>query len=214
MTAASTRASARPDAGDEETCGPDDADLAAALLAGDPRAAATAWTRFSPLVVAVLRRYYAAEDRRDLAQEVFLRFFARIGELRNPRAVRSFLINICMGVAHNELRRKKVRRWLQLTSSGELPDVTVAPADIEAREATRRLCDAIADLGARDRSLFITRYVEQREIPQVARAIGRPVSTTKRRLARAVRRIASRMRRDPLLAKYADRLPGPRALAA
>jgi RNA polymerase sigma-70 factor (ECF subfamily) len=193
----------------------DDASLVAALAAGDPRAPAAAWTRFSPLVIAVLRRYFGAEhEHQDLRQEVFLRFFARIGELRNPRSVRSFLINICLGVAHNELRRKKVRRWLELTSSGDLPDVTVAPADLEAREATRRLRDAIADLGARDGSLFVTRYVEQRDLPQVARVIGRPVSTTKRRLARAVRRIASRMRRDPLLAEYADRLPGARALAA
>jgi len=33
-------------------------------------------------------------------------------------------------------------------------------------------------------------------------AIGRPLSTTKRRLARATRRIAARMSGDPALADY------------
>src|SRR5262249_26097277 len=119
-----------------------------------------------------------------------------------------------LGVAQNEHRRQKVRRCLQLTASGELPEVTVDPADIEAREATRRLCQAIADLGEGDRSLFLGRYVHKLELPQVAQVIGRPLSTTKRRLARAVRRIAGRMRRDPLLVQYADGLLAGQAAPA
>jgi RNA polymerase sigma-70 factor (ECF subfamily) len=215
LTALANRAPATPDPGNERSREEDDARLAAALLAGDSQAAAAAWHRFAPLVNTILRRHAAATaDRQDLRQEVFLRFFARIGELRNPRALRTFLINICLGVAQNEHRRTKVRLRLQLTSNGELPEITVDPADLEAREATRRLCRAIADLGAGDRSLFLVRHVDKLELGQIARVIGRPLSTTKRYLARANRRIAGRMRRDPVLMEYADRLFAPRAVAA
>ncbi len=100
--------------------------LTAALLAGDPRAAAAAWTSLSPMVRSLLGRYFGpGPERQDLCQEVFLRFFARIHELRNPRALRAFLIGICLGVAQNALRRDRRRGWLRLTSSGDLPDVAI-----------------------------------------------------------------------------------------
>ena len=82
--------------------------LAAALIARDREAPGQAWTRLSPLVLRLLRRYFGpGPDRQDLCQEVFLRFFTRIDELRDRTALRSFLIGICLGVAQNELRRAR-----------------------------------------------------------------------------------------------------------
>ena len=117
----------------------DDTSLAAALAAREPQAATIAWTRLSPLVLRLLRRYFGpGADRQDLCQEVFLRFFSRIDELRDQAALRSFLIGITLGVAQNEVRRAKVRRWIFLTQTGDLPDAPIAASDPEAREATVR----------------------------------------------------------------------------
>ena len=185
----------------------DDTSLAAALAAREPQAATIAWTRLSPLVMRLLRRYFGpGADRQDLCQEVFLRFFARIDELRDQTALRSFLIGITLGVAQNEVRRAKVRRWIFLTQTGDLPDAPIAASDPEAREATVRFYRILASVGAEDRTLFVTRYVEKMEVSDIADAIGRPLSTTKRRLARATRRIAARMSSDPALADYVQAL--------
>ncbi len=193
----------------------DEAVLVDALVARDPRAAAVAWTRLSPLVLSLLRRYFGdGLDKQDLCQEVFLRFFARISELRSRHALRSFLIGICLGVAQNELRRTKVRRWITLTASGELPEPGVPGGDIEARDATHRFYRIIASASASDRALFVTRYVEKMEVADIAAATGRPLSTTKRHLTRATRRITARMRRDPVLTDYVDGLLVPRAAAS
>jgi RNA polymerase sigma-70 factor (ECF subfamily) len=181
----------------------DDASLAAALIARDRDAPTLAWTRLSPLVLRLLRRYFGpGTDRQDLCQEVFMRFFSRIDELRDKNALRSFLIGICLGVAQNELRRAKVRRWIFLTHSGELPDAPINGANPEAREATSRIYEILAGANAEDRALFVTRYIEKMELAEIATAIGRPLSTTKRRLARAARRISARMSGDPALAEY------------
>jgi RNA polymerase sigma-70 factor, ECF subfamily len=185
----------------------DDTSLAAALTAREPQAATIAWTRLSPLVMRLLRRYFGpGADRQDLCQEVFLRFFARIDELRDQAALRSFLIGITLGVAQNEVRRAKVRRWIFLTQAGDLPDAPIAASDPEAREAVVRFYRILASVGAEDRTLFVTRYVEKMEVSDIADAIGRPLSTTKRRLARATRRIAARMSSDPALADYVEAL--------
>jgi RNA polymerase sigma-70 factor (ECF subfamily) len=184
-----------------------DAFLVDALVARDPRAAAVAWTRLSPLVLSVLRRYFGnGHDRQDLCQEVFLRFFTRISELRSRHAVRGFLIGICLGVAQNELRRTKARSWIMLMPSGELPELAVTGGDVEARDATRRFYLIISSASERDRALFVTRYVEKMEVAEIAAATGRPLSTTKRHLARAARRITARMRHDPILTEYVDGL--------
>jgi RNA polymerase sigma-70 factor (ECF subfamily) len=187
----------------------DDASLAAALIAREHAAPAEAWARLSPLVMRLLRRYFGpGPDRQDLCQEVFLRFFTRIDELRDRSALRSFLIGICLGVAQNELRRARVRRWIFLTQSGELPDAPISGANPEAREAAARIYKILAGVSAEDRTLFVTRYVEKMEMAEIAAAIGRPLSTTKRRLARATRRITARMSGDPALADYVAGMAG------
>jgi RNA polymerase sigma-70 factor (ECF subfamily) len=192
----------------------DDGLLVDALVARDPRAAAVAWTRLSPLVLSVLRRYFGnGHDRQDLCQEVFLRFFARISELRSRHAVRGFLIGICLGVAQNELRRTKARRWILVMPPDKLPELPVPAGDVEARDATRRFYLIIASASASDRALFVTRFVEKMEVAEIAAATGRPLSTTKRHLARAARRITAKMRHDPILTEYVDGLLGPRTAA-
>jgi len=187
----------------------DDAALAASLRARERGAAVQAWARFSPLVLGVLRRFFgpgSMVDRQDLCQEVFLRFFARIDELRDASALRGFLVGISLGVAQNELRRVRVRRLIRLTPGGELPDVAVSGADPEAREATLRFYHLLERVSVEDRTLFVTRYVEKMEIAELATVVGLPLSTAKRRLARATRRIGAKMRRDPALARYVDGL--------
>ena len=188
--------------------GPDDETaLAAALVARDPRAARIAWMRLSPIVMRLLHRYFGpGPDRQDLCQEVFLRFFSRIAELRNLGALRSFLIGISLGVAQNELRRAKVRRLVTLTPTGDLPDFPMTGFDPEAREATKRFYRLLEHVSAEDRALFVTRYIEKMEVSEIAVALGMALSTAKRRLARAARRIGAKMSRDPALAQYVQGL--------
>jgi len=191
----------------------DDAALAAALLAKERGAAVEAWSRFSPMVLGLLRRFFGpGPDRQDLCQEVFMRFFARIGELRDRTRLRGFLMGICLGVAQNEQRRVKVRRWVRLTPAGDLPDFAIIGLDPEAQEAMARLYQILSRVSVEDRSLFVTRYVEKMEIAELADALGIPLSTAKRRLVRATRRIAAKMHREPALARYVDNLLARRAV--
>ena len=152
----------------------------------------------------VTRFFGAGADTPDLSQEVFLRLFRRIDELRNPSALRGFVVSICLGVARNELRRAQVRRWVRLTSTGDLPDAPVARPDLEAREALRRLYAVLDQVSVQDRSLFVARFFEKMEIAEVAVVHGLSYGTAKRHVARASLRINKRIERDPLLARYLD----------
>ena len=136
-------------------------------------------------------------------QEVFVRLFTRIRELRDQGALRTFVVNICLGVAQNELRRRRTRHRLGLTETGELPERPIGGADFEARQALARCRRLLDGLGDDDRALFVLRYVEKMELTQVAAALAWSLSKTKRRLGRVTARVSCLMQRDPALAEYA-----------
>ncbi|MES1172582.1 MAG: sigma-70 family RNA polymerase sigma factor [Bacteroidota bacterium] len=182
-----------------------DTELVAALRAGDERAYTLAWIELGPMVRRLVTRFFGVgADTPDLSQEVFLRLFRRIDELRNPSGLRGFVVGICLGVARNELRRARVRRWVRLTPHGELPEAPGPGTDLEARAALRRLYAILDLVSAQDRSLFVARYFEKMEIAEIAVAHKLSYGTAKRHVARAVARINKRIERDPLLAKYLD----------
>jgi RNA polymerase sigma-70 factor (ECF subfamily) len=183
-----------------------DVALVAALRAGAPGAELAAWNRFAAGVDRTLRRLIGpGPDREDLLQEVFLRFFRRIGTLREPSAVRGFLTGICIHVVHGEIVSRQRRRWLRLTFSGELPEQTSRAADVDAREAVARYYRLLDGLSSTDRSLFVARTIEGLTLDEVATVHGVSVSTAQRKIGRAAKRIAAQVRRDPLLVGFAER---------
>jgi RNA polymerase sigma-70 factor (ECF subfamily) len=185
----------------------DDIELVAALRRGEPRAYAAAWVELGPSVRRLVTRFFGpGAETSDLAQEVFLRFFRRIDELRTPEALRGFVAGICLGVARNELRRVRVRQWVRLTSTGEVPDPPGDAPDMEAREAVRRLYRVLDRVNAQDRSLFVARFLEKMEMVEVAEAHGISYGTAKRRVARAMTRIHKHLERDPALGGYLDQV--------
>src|SRR3954468_3106985 len=84
----------------------DDAELARALIARDPRAPRALWRRFAPMVFRMLRRAlgpaYHVEDR---PQDVLLVVFEKSPRLREPKALKAFVISITVLTTRSELRR-------------------------------------------------------------------------------------------------------------
>jgi len=181
----------------------DDAALVAALQAKDPAAATAAWDLFSPLVRGLLwQSLSVGSDVDDLTQDVFLHFFRRIGDLRDPHAVRSFIVGITIRVARGELRRRRIKRWLHLTDDGDLPETAAAGADLAAREALRRLYAILDKVDDDSRLAFVLRYVRGLELTEAATALGCSLATVKRRILHVQERIAVHARRDPCLAPF------------
>src|SRR6476659_7892092 len=182
-----------------------DVALVEALRRGDPQAELAAWNRFSVGVDQTLRRLLGpGPDREDLLQEVFIRFFRRIGTLREPGAVRGFLTGICIHVVRGEIARRQRRRWLSLTATGDLPEPLPSAPDLEGREAVTRYYRMIDKLGGKDRSFFVARTLEGMTLDEVAAAHDVSVSTAQRRINRATKRVTALVRRDPVLARFAD----------
>jgi RNA polymerase sigma-70 factor (ECF subfamily) len=143
-----------------------------------------------------------AEDVEDLVQEVFLRLYRKLDSLRDPSSLRSFVLCITTRVVQTELRVRWFRRWLGLSSDGELPDHAAEAPDLEARDALARFYRILDRLSAKHRSAFVLRYVEGLELTEVAGAMGVSLATIKRWLPRVSRRVFAQAVGDPMLALY------------
>jgi RNA polymerase sigma-70 factor (ECF subfamily) len=185
-----------------------DAELAELAKVRDPRAASLIWHRYASLVRGILRRSLGpSSDVEDLVQEVFLGFFQSVPELRDAGALRSFLIGITLRTAGSSLRRKRVRRWLTLTDSGQVPEVAGAADDTDAREALARLYAVLDKIDDQGRLAFTLRYFEGYELTEVATALDCSLATIKRKLAKAQEKVHAMLARDPLLARYLEEAP-------
>jgi RNA polymerase sigma-70 factor, ECF subfamily len=186
----------------------DDEALARALIAKDPGAAAVAWERFTPLVRRILRRALGpAQNAEDLVQEVFLRLFLKAHELREPRALRAFLISIATLTVRSELRRLRARSWLGFSPDVAGLDLRVVHPDPSGRQAIWRFYELLDRFNSRDRMAYVLRFIEGMSLTQVSEALGVSLSTTKRSLLRVRRRLLELVRRDALLADYVTDVP-------
>jgi RNA polymerase sigma-70 factor (ECF subfamily) len=179
----------------------EDAALVRATLDGDPRGPSAIWSRYAPLVRSKLTRSIGRQDVEDQVQEVFLRLFEYIGQLRDPNALRSFIIGITLRIAGTELRRRRCRWWLSLTATGELPEPP-AIDDPEARRVVSRLFGILDKLAPESSRVFELRYVEEKELTEVATAMNVSLATAKRYLSRVSARVHAMAEREPMLAGY------------
>ena len=175
-----------------------DAELVHALRADDPGAPALLWARYSPSVGRVLAKALGPSlEIEDLTQEVFLRVFVRLPSLRDPSALRAFVLAVAMNVLKWELRRRWIGRKVRLSVTGTLPDIESTSVDAEARHALRRCYRIFDSLPTKERLAFVLRYMEGMTIDEVAAALDVSVSTAKRWVNRGAAKVAEQVTGDP-----------------
>lgn len=158
-----------------------DAELGAALIAGEPWASEEVWNRFSPVVLKMAVSVVGSRsDALDILQEVFCRLLRKGKTLRDPACLRPFVISFAIRVLKSELRIRRVRSWLSFHDPESLPEVPVPAVDVEARDLLRRFYGVLDHLGARERLVYTLRNVESMTIEETAEAMAISVATVKR----------------------------------
>jgi RNA polymerase sigma-70 factor (ECF subfamily) len=184
----------------------DDRALVARVRTGEPGAAGRMWDRYASLVRGILRRMLGPVDVEDAIQDAFLRLFRDLGSLRDPAALRSFLIGITLHVAKSELRRRRAKRWLLLFDDGVIAEPEALAADEwdEPRAAVLRLYEVLERISDERRTVFVLRYVEGLDLAEMSAVLDCSLATTKRRVSDAAKRVCLLAASDPLLAPYLE----------
>ncbi|MBV9949837.1 MAG: sigma-70 family RNA polymerase sigma factor [Myxococcales bacterium] len=184
---------------------PDDTALLRMLVEGDARAPRAVWQRFFSLVHRLLQRAFGPDhDVDDLVQEVFLVLFRRASTIREAKALPAYVLSITAHTIRREIRRKRALSWLQLAPAAI---ARAKDADLDAREAVKRLYRMLDRLGANERTAFVLRFVEGLPVDELARALDVSPATAKRRASRAWNRVVVWSERDAALVEYLAALP-------
>jgi len=165
-------------------------DLAAVVAAYQPRV-----FRF---LLANLRDRDAAET---LSQETFLRAWSARDQFRNDCSVATWLIRIALNLARDHTRTGRFRFWKHLSTSAV--DISEIAASVPNRESTAeshliaqqqvaQIWQTVAGLSERQRTVFLLRFLEEMDIPEIVAVTGLPMGTVKSHLYRALNIVRTR----------------------
>ncbi len=170
-------------------------------------------SRVFRFLLATLRDRDAAET---LTQETFLRAWNARGSFREDCSLATWLIRIALNLARDHTRTGRFRFWKRVSASAV--DVAEVAASIPNREETAEerliaqqqvagIWESVAGLSARQRTIFLLRFLEEMEIPDIASATGMPLGTVKSHLYRALAIV--RAQHDAASHGATPRIPAP-----
>jgi RNA polymerase sigma factor (sigma-70 family) len=160
-------------------------------------------------------RWTGAVDRaEDLVQQLLVRLFPRLAELRALEQVRPWALRVMYRIFVDELRRTRaspVQFGADATDDGAgvedeaWLDPGPEPADLVEQQLTQeRLLRAWEQLGEEHRAVLSMHDIEDYTLPELAQIMDVPLGTLKSRLHRARARLRALLAEERIIA--ADRV--------
>jgi RNA polymerase sigma-70 factor (ECF subfamily) len=169
-----------------------DFDLAQASARGDMKAFEALYERHHRRVYSLCLRMVAnSTEAEDLAQEVFIQLFRKIGSFRGESAFTTWLHRLTVNHVLMHFRKKGVK-YEKTTEEGEIGEVQDIIQSISERPrfVDRIALDkAISELPPGYRAVFVLHDVEGFEHEEVAGLLGVSVGTSKSQLHKARMRL-------------------------
>ncbi len=172
--------------------GPSDASLVASARSGEKWAQEALFRRHARMINGLAYRLLGRDDEvDDLVQDAFLAALRSLDRLENPQAFSAWLCSIMVRTAHKTLRRRSM-----LTRLGLRRSTVIDPDAVVGRTAAPDVCAelhaiyAVLDRMAPEvRLALVLHRVEGLSVPEVAERMDMSVSTVKRRLCVAEKRL-------------------------
>jgi RNA polymerase sigma-70 factor (ECF subfamily) len=139
-----------------------------------------------------------------VTQDCFLRAYKAREEFRGDCSVATWLTRIATNLIRDSTRSRKFQFWKAANSTaaevGAMADRLRSPGlspetFLMIREELRGVWDAVENLPGKQRSVFLLRFVEEMELPEIATAMGLHVGTVKSHLHRALAAVRKAMER-------------------
>ena len=137
-----------------------------------------------------------------LTQECFLKAHRNWGSFRGESSALTWLMRIAINLQKDHWRNRRLQFWRKTqTNAVELDDASdwlpsgerSVEQHLLARERVAQVGKAVEGLSERQRTVFLLRYVEERELSEIARATGLNEGTVKAHLSRALARVRAEL---------------------
>jgi RNA polymerase sigma-70 factor (ECF subfamily) len=137
-----------------------------------------------------------------LTQECFLKAHRNWAGFRGESTALTWLMRIAINVQKDHWRNRRLQFWrttrtnsVDVDEASEwLPSGESSPEQqLLAREKVATVWDIVKRLSARQRTVFLLRYVEEMDIAEIAGATGLSDGTVKAHLSRALNRVRAEL---------------------
>ncbi|WP_035348668.1 RNA polymerase sigma factor [Edaphobacter aggregans] len=136
-----------------------------------------------------------------LTQETFLRAWSTRASFRGDCSIATWLTRIALNLLRDHTRTQRFRFWRRASASSV--DATEIAAFLPHRDSPLEsrliaseqmtlIWQTVGSLSDRQRTVFLLRFVDEMELPEIAAATGLPLSTVKSHLYRALAAIRTR----------------------
>jgi RNA polymerase sigma-70 factor (ECF subfamily) len=155
--------------------------------------------RIFRFLLASLRDRETAEN---LTQDCFVRAYQARGRFRGASSVSTWFLQIAANLVRDHESSGRLKFWRRSLRGeadiGELasaiPDGQQSPEErAVVREQVRAIWDAAAALPARQRTVFLLRFVEDMDLLEIAEVTGMKEGTVKAHLFRALQSVRARL---------------------
>lgn len=159
----------------------------------------------------VYYRTYSRLDAEDLTQEIFEQAYKKMDSLNDPQRFRAWLYSIAVNRCNDFHRKKKYLALLQLRSAREQEfmeeDMDRQQGFNDAIEKKRfwaQVRTMLQKLPAMEREVFTLRFMDHRNISEIADILNRNESTVKTHLYRALCKVREE---SAFFQEYRESLP-------
>ena len=141
-----------------------------------------------------------------LTQECFLKAHRNWDRFRGESSAMTWLMRIAINLEKDHWRNRRMQFWRHTrTNSVDLDEASEwlpsgersVEQQMMAREQVGQVWRAVEGLSARQRTVFLLRYVEDRELSEIAQATGLSEGTVKAHLSRALGKVRAELRGNP-----------------
>ncbi len=160
--------------------------LLADARAGDESAQEALYGMYKARVFGLALRYtadpVAAED---LLQDVFIKVFTHLGDVRDVETMSAWVYRIALNTCFSSLRSRRLRSRIMVPLSAIEGGPDEATRDIHEAGLGKPIEEALRELPARLRSVFVLHDVDGFKHGEISRILGCSVGTSKSQLFKA-----------------------------
>jgi RNA polymerase sigma-70 factor (ECF subfamily) len=155
--------------------------------------------RIFRFILASLRDRETAEN---LTQDCFIRAYQARDQFRGASSIATWFMQIAANLVRNHESSSRLKFWRRSLHSdtdvadlgNSLPDRQQSPeAEVLIREQVQAIWTAAAHLPARQRTVFLLRFVEDMDLLEIAEVTGMKEGTVKAHLFRALHSVRARL---------------------
>ena len=157
------------------------------------------WARIYRYACAALRD---PDEAQSVAQDCFVHAYRARARFRGDASLATWLIQIAVNLVRDRIRTRRLQFWKTASSrSVEVGDAgrwltdhaSTPEAQASARQQVAEVWKAVGSLSARQRTVFLLRFVDGMDLAEIARATGMKEGTVKTHLFRALNMVRRRV---------------------